>query len=106
MDAKDLLAAYARSKTQYGGTGLYLLSLWNIATSGGKHTFGIAIDDTIYSFPLDYSGLLAALATVLYGLVLYGRKTARGPLAATLLQPAGCPEPKTEAKAPEQGATP
>jgi len=107
MAAKELLAAYAKSKTQYGGTGLYLLSLWNIVASGGAHTFGIAIDGTIYSVPLNMSGLLAALATALYGLLLYGRGTAKGPLVATVLRQAvECLEPKPEAKAPEQGATP
>lgn len=106
MAAKELLAAYAKSKTQYGGTGLYLLSLWNIVASGGPHSFGIAIDGTIYSLPLNISGLLAALATAFYGLLLYGRGTAKGPLAATVLrQAAGCLEPKPEAKAPEQGAS-
>lgn len=105
MGAKTVLAAYAKSKTQYGGTGLYLLSLWNIVASGGAHSFGVAIDGTIYSIPLNMSGLLAALATVFYGLLLYGRGTARGPLvAAALHQAADCLEPKPEAQAPAQGA--
>ena len=104
MGAKGVLAAYAKSKTQYGGTGLYLLSLWNIVASGGPHSFGIAIDGTIYSIPLNMSGLLAALATALYGLLLYGRGTAKGPLvAAALRQAADCLEPKPEAAASEQG---
>jgi|GEM_PF-2958495 len=104
MGAKELLSAYAKSKTQYGGTGLYLLSLWNVAVSGGAHSFGIAIDGAIYPVTLNMSGLLAALATALYGLLLYGRGMAKGPLVATVLrQAAECLEPKPEAKAPEQG---
>lgn len=104
MSAKTILAAYAKSKTQYGGTGLYLLSLWNIVASGGAHSFGFAIDGTIYAIPLNMSGLLAALATALYGLLLYGRGTAKGPLvAAALRRAADCLEPQPEAPAPAQG---
>ncbi|MEA4857896.1 hypothetical protein [Solidesulfovibrio sp.] len=106
MGAKDVLAAYAKSKTQYGGTGLYLLSLWNIIASGGSHSFKFTMDETVvFSTVLNMSGLLAALATALYSLLLYGRGTAKGPLvAAALRQAADCLEPKPEAQAPEQGA--
>uniref|UniRef100_I2Q1F0 Uncharacterized protein n=1 Tax=Desulfovibrio sp. U5L TaxID=596152 RepID=I2Q1F0_9BACT len=102
MDIKALLAAYAKSKTQYGGTGLLLLALLNVAQSGSPHSFGFAWDGAVYAIPVSLSGLLAAVAVALWGLVLWGRGTAPGPLVdAVALQAAKLEKYARQAKAYE-----
>lgn len=87
MDIKALLSAYAKSRTQYGGTGLLVLLLCNLAQTG-SHSLGFAWDGTVYAIPVSLSGLFAAIGVALWGLLLWGRGTAKGPLLDAAAQQA------------------
>ena len=82
MDVKALALGLLRSKTAWGGVGQWLLAAVLAALASGQ-PLGVWIGTdraTAQGFRLELPALLFAAATAFFGLVLWGRKAARGPL--------------------------
>jgi len=89
MDTKAVVTAYAKSKTTWGGMGLYGLNFLLVLMSSDRpHTISIGFDGApLVSFPLT-GPVLFVLASVCLWLCLYGRGVAAGPLFDVLSQAA------------------
>lgn len=88
MDVKALALGLSKSKTAWGGVGQWLLTLvLAVLASDQPHYLWLGVDSgTPLAVPLNVPTLFT-VGSALLGLVLWGRKTARGPLGSEPLPP-------------------